>query len=206
MNIKGIYKIFWKNFKGNKIVQIFTISDLLILSGLGLVEPLFAVFITNQIVGGDVFTVGLASSIFAFFSGFMTIPIASFIDSRRGEKDDFWVLLIGSVVITAATFSYLLIKEPWQLYLVQAFYGTGAALATTAWYAIFSRHLDKDSVALEWSFYSSVISLGGAASAALGGAIAEVFGFNALFLVSGVITFLGSLFLLFVADRFYKKD
>lgn len=206
MNTSGIFKIFWKNFKGNKIIQVFTISDLLVLSGLGLVSPIFAVFITGQVIGGDVFTVGLASSIFAFFSGFVAIPVASFIDSHRGERDDFWALFFGSVIITLSMFFYLLISKPWQLYLVQVFYGTGSALATTAWYAIFSRHLDKDSVALEWSFYGTVISLGAASSAALGGAIAEVFGFRALFTVAGIITFLGSLFLLLLARRFQKRD
>ncbi|KKT34081.1 MAG: hypothetical protein UW21_C0004G0001, partial [Candidatus Woesebacteria bacterium GW2011_GWB1_44_11b] len=68
MKLGEIYKIFWGNFRGNKIVQVFTVSDLLILSGLGLTSPVFAVFITQQIIGGDVFVVGLASSIYAFFS------------------------------------------------------------------------------------------------------------------------------------------
>ncbi|KKU16843.1 MAG: hypothetical protein UX26_C0015G0016 [Parcubacteria group bacterium GW2011_GWC1_45_9] len=205
MKLGEIYKIFWGNFRGNKIVQVFTVSDLLILSGLGLTSPVFAVFITQQIIGGDVFVVGLASSIYAFFSGFAAIPVASLIDSRKGERDDFWVLLLGSLTITALMFLYPFITYPWQLYVVQAFFGMGTALATTAWYAIFSRHLDKESIALEWSFYNTTISLGTAGAAAVGGAVAEIFGFKMLFFVSGVIVLFGSLFLLMIAHRLKPK-
>ncbi len=202
MNIKGIYKNFWGNFRVNRVVQILTVSDIVMISGFGLVSPIFAVFVTKQINGGDIFTAGLAGSIFAFFSGLAAIPIASVIDARKGEKDDFSVMLVGSLMLSVSQFMYIFINQSWQLYLIQVFSGIGMALAGTSWSAIFSRHLDKDNIALEWSFYNTTVSLGTAATAAVGGAVAEVFGFSYLFAVSGTMVLIGSLFLLFIAKKF----
>ena len=202
MNLKEVYKSFWGNFRANRVVQILTASDIVMLSGFGLANPIFAVFVTKQINGGDVFVAGLAGSIFAFFSGLAAIPIASIIDAKKGEKDDFFVMLAGSLMLSISQFMYIFINQPWQLYLIQVFSGIGVALAGTCWSAIFSRHLDKDNIALEWSFYNTTVSLGTAAAAAVGGAVAEVFGFTYLFAVSGTMVLIGSLFLLFIAQKF----
>lgn len=199
IKVKEVYLKIRQGLKMNKVVQIMTLSDILVVSGFGLVGPIFAVFITEQIKGGDVFTVGLSGSIFSFFSGFLSIPLAQIMDSHKGEEDDFRFLFWGSLMISVVPFLYLFISLPWQLYLTQAFYGLGAAFAYTSWSAIFSRHLDKEKIALEWSLYNTATSLGTAATAAVGGAIAEIFGFKWLFVVSGTLIFLGSMFLLLIA-------
>lgn len=196
---KELYSKVRKGVKMNHIIQVLTVSDIMMISGFGLVAPVFAVFITNQIHGGTVFTVGLAGSLFAFFSGFISIPMAHIIDADNGEKDDFRFLFIGSIMQSIVPFLYLFIFSSWQLYLVQIFYGIAAAFSYTSWSAIFSRHLDKDKIALEWSLYNTATSLGAAATAAIGGAIAEVFGFSWLFIVSGIMIFAGSSFLILIA-------
>jgi len=57
----------WRQFfipKVNPVIQALIFSDLLILSGFGLISPILAVFITNQIRGGSLEVAGLATTIY----------------------------------------------------------------------------------------------------------------------------------------------
>lgn len=186
----------------NKVIRVLIISDFFIWSGFGLLGPVFAVFITQQIRGGELEVIGFASSIYLICKSVLQIPIARFLDMRKGEHDDFWAMLIGSAGMSVIPFLYLGITQPWELYAIEAFYGIGAALAYTSWEAIFTRHVDKDDVALEWSMYNTVTDVGGAATASIGGLVAQSFGFHALFLATGIVMCLGTGLLLTVARTF----
>ena len=186
----------------NKVIRILIISDFFIWSGFGLLGPVFAVFITQQIRGGELEVIGFASSIYLICKSVLQIPIARFLDMRKGEWDDFWVMMAGSLAMSVIPFLYLGITRPWELYVIEAFYGIGAALAYTSWEAIFTRHVDKDDVALEWSVYNTVTDVGGAATASIGGLIAQTFGFHALFVTTGLVMCFGSVLLLTVAHAF----
>ncbi len=50
--------------KINNLIKVLTFSDVLILSGWGLINPLFAVFITQQIQGGNLELVGLSTAMY----------------------------------------------------------------------------------------------------------------------------------------------
>ena len=186
----------------NKVIRVLIISDFFIWSGFGLLGPVFAVFITEQIKGGGLEVIGFASSIYLICKSVLQIPIARFLDMCRGERDDFGAMLAGSFVMSVIPFLYLGISRPWELYVIEAFYGIGAALAYTSWEAIFTRHVDKDDVALEWSMYNTVTDVGGAVTASAGGLIAQAFGFHALFMTTGVVMCFGALLLITVAHAF----
>lgn len=173
-----------------------TISDILLLTSFGLITPIFAVFITDNIQGGTVEVAGLASAIYLLTKSFAQIPIARFLDKNKGEKDDFWAMVFGSIGITVIPLLYIFVTTPAHLYIVQLFYGFFAAVAFPSWMAIFTRHIDKDKEGLEWGVYQTLIDMGMAASASLGGFLAYRFGFAPLFTVISIISFFGTLFLL----------
>ncbi len=181
------------------------LSDFFIWSGFGFLGPVFAIFITDQIKGGSLEVVGFASAIYLIFKSLLPIPIARFLDLTRGERDDFAVLIFGSLVMSVIPFFYLLISQPWELYIIEAMYGVGAAFAYTSWEAIFTRHVDKDDVALEWSMYNTVTDLGGAATAGIGGAVAQALGFRFLFVLTGAIMLFGTLLLFTIARKFRRS-
>lgn len=83
-----------------------------------------------------------------------------------------------------------------QLYFVQFLYGLTSALTLPGWYAIFTRHIDKRHEGMEWGVYTTFVDLGGAAAAGIGGFLASNFGFNNLFIIASVVSFIGALFLL----------
>lgn len=189
----------WKNYfilrKINSVIRILTISDVLIISGFGLVAPIFAVFITDSIKGGTLEVVGIASAIYLLAKSLGQIPAAIIIDKIKGEKDDFWAMLIGSVIFSIVPLFYLVINTPVQLYLVQLMYGISTAITLPAWMAIFTRHIDKKHEGVEWGVYQTLVDLGGAGAASLGGFLAYRFGFAPLFVLVSITSFIGTFFL-----------
>jgi MFS family permease len=129
------------------------------------------------------------------------VPAAAIIDKIKGEKDDFWALLIGSLLFSFVPLAYIFVSSPMELYFVQFIYGVATAITYPSWLAIFTRHIDKEHEGLEWGIYQTLVDLGGAASASIGGFLAYKFGFNFLFILVSAASLFGSLFLVGI----YKK-
>lgn len=188
-------KNFLKGVRVNQVIQYLTYSDILMLSGWGLVSPIIAVFFTEQIVGGSVAVAGLATTIFYLTKSIIQIPVARFVDLKKGEWDDFWTMIIGSVMISISAFLFIFAKTPIHIYLIQAFYGVGTALSYPSWLAIFTRHIDSREEGLEWSLYYTATDLGAALTAGLGGLMAAAFGYRELFFIVGIASLIGTAFL-----------
>lgn len=62
--------------------------------------------------------------------------------------------------------------------------------------AIFTRHVDKNQEAVEWTLYNTTVDLGTAAAAGIGGFLAVNIGFDYLFAVVGVMSLIGTFFLM----------
>lgn len=192
------------NFSINKIIRFLTISDIFMLSGWGLINPIFAVFVTNQVRGGNVEMAGLATMVFLLTKSLFQVPIAWIIDRKKGEIDDFWVMIIGSLIISLTAFFYIFARTVSHIFLIQFIAGFGTALSYPTWMAIFTRHVDNHREGFEWSIYYTTTDLGGALVAGLGGMIANYLGFQPLFLLVGFLSLLGTAFL-FVFYRDLKK-
>ncbi|NIT03655.1 MFS transporter [Candidatus Saccharibacteria bacterium] len=203
--MKNYLRKFFVGIKVNRIIEFLTLSDILVLSGWGLVTPIIAVFFTEQVEGGSVALAGLASAVYFLVKSFVQIPIARYIDLKRGEWDDYWIMIAGSLLITTSAFLYILVKYPWQVMVVQAIYGIGGALSYPSWLAIFTRHVDRHEEGLEWSLYYTATDLGSALAGAIGGLMAATFGYNLVFAVAGVMSLGGTLFLAGVGRRIKKR-
>ena len=53
----------------NKIVRYFIIGDLIMWSGWGLLDPIFAVFLINNVAGANLITIGFLATIYWFVIG-----------------------------------------------------------------------------------------------------------------------------------------
>ena len=180
----------------NPVIRLLIISDIMMLmSRLGLVTPIFAVFITRSISGGNLEVVGISTSIFLLAKSLLQIPASTLIDKIKGERDDFWAMFCGTIMITVAILLYTVINAPWQLYLVQLLYGAAAAFAFPSWMAIFTRHIDRKHEGLEWGLYFTMTDLATAATAAIGGVIAYRYGFTPLFVLACLISSIGLIIL-----------
>lgn len=187
------------NLKINETVKYLTFSDTIIWSGWGLISPILSVFFSDQIVDGSVAVAGIATTLYFLSNSLLQIPVASYIDRKKGEKDDFYVLLLGTLMFSLSAFAFILATHSWHVYLIQIMSGMGAALAAPAWYAIFTRHLDKNREGVEWSIYNTLIALGSSLTAAIGGLMAEKWGYKVVFLTVGFVSIFGTIYILKIA-------
>src|SRR3989344_1889197 len=183
----------------NPVVRIMVIVDFFVNSAFGSFGPVFAIFITGQIAGGSATAAGFAAAFYWITKSIAQLPIARFLDRTDGERDDFWAFFLGYIFASLVPAAYIFATEAWHLYLIQAFLGICMAWAVPAWYAIFTRHVDKWRISFEWSLQSVFsVGLATASAAALGGFVVDQFGFPVLFASASVLIFLSSIALLFL--------
>ncbi|MBX4211506.1 MAG: MFS transporter [Candidatus Yanofskybacteria bacterium] len=181
--------------KINHVIQTLVMSDFLFNAGFSFFGPIFAVFITGQIDGGTIKVVGYAAAITQIFKVGFQIPVARFLDRNHGEYDDFYSLMTGTIISACVPFLYLFASRPLHIYIIQAIYGIGLAMAVPPWFAIFTRHIDKMKENIEWSFESVSIGISGATAAAIGGIVAQRVGFPSVFIVAGCMSLFGAFFI-----------
>lgn len=187
--------------KINKVVKYLVLSDLIFFAGWGLIEPIFAIFIVNNIQGGTILVAGIASSIYWILKSILRIPLGILLDTHRGEKDDYFFLVVGLFIAALIPFGYIFCKLPWHIYLLQAIYAIGMAMSLSGWSAIFTRHIDKGKEATEWGLDATSLGLGMGISAAIGGLAVSHFGFNPVFIVVGLLGLTGVALLLCIKNK-----
>lgn len=185
--------------KINKVVMTMVYSDFLMVWGAGFLSPIFAVFIVKDIEGGSLAVIGFAVAIFWIVKSLVQIPVSLYADRIRGELDDYWLMIIGSfasAIVPLLYFSFA--AHVWHIYLIQVINGVANGLYVPTWLAIFTRHIDKHKESTEWMIHSNLIGLGFAVSAALGGVLADKFGFRVVFILVSAALFLGTIVLMLV--------
>lgn len=203
MNSRSIFRSI-ASYKINIIIKILILSDFLIFAAYQLFTPIFAIFISEKI-SADLEVIGIATGIFLFSKALFEMPVGIMIDKSKSENDDLLAAIVGTVLVGIVYFSYNFISSISQLYVLQGFLGLGGAIAYPGWYTIFTRHIDKGKEGFEWSLYDVLLGIGMAASAALGGFIADKYSFQVLFILVAMVTFSGALLLFLIKDRIYKR-
>ncbi len=200
MNIRIHIKV-----KISRIIKFFVLSDLLLVAGWGLAEPIFSIFVINQVRGATLVTVGVAVAIYWILRSVLLIPIARVLDKIRGERDDFYALIAGLCIAAATAVWFVFVREVWQLYLAQALHAIGFALYVTAWSGMFSRHLDGDRVSFEWAIENTALSVAAGVSGLLGGIIASRFGFSVVFISVAALSLIAAVTLIAAPEIVFPK-
>ena len=188
------------DIKVSKLVKFFVISDFFLLAGWGFIDPVFSVFIVQRIAGGTLNTVGIAAAIYWILKSVLQIPMAQYLDKTPGEKDDFMTLIGGILLAGISAISFCWVTTSAQLYLVQVIHAVAFAMYSAAWPAIFSRHLDKDRYAFDWSLDSVTVGVASGITGLFGGIIAETLGYQAVFFFGGILSFIAAFVLIAAPD------
>ena len=176
-------------------------SDILILSSFGLVAPILAIYIKEDLVGGSVVAAGISVTVFWITKSILQLPLSRFIDSRR-KKTGF--LLAGTLVIAIVPFIYMSAKSVFHIYIAQFIYAIGGAMAYPAWINLFTLHLNPKHRGFEWALWSTGIGIGTGITAFVGAKLAVLIGFNTVFLIVGIFSLIGMFILIFI-DRSYER-
>jgi MFS family permease len=178
------------------VIRFLIISDTVMFGAVGLLGPIFALFIEDFIVGGNEATAGIAAGVYLFTKSTLQIPIANFIDRVRGEKDDYVILFLFTMAMSLIPLLYLFISTPLELYIVQFVLGLFTAFTFPTFMALFTHHVDRGKEGTEWGVYFTLTDITSAAFGALGGLLAATSGFPFLIITVVVLSVCGSLLLL----------
>lgn len=189
----------------NRVIRTLVLADFFVNAGFSVFAPVVAIFITRQISGGTIEAIGFGAAIVQICKIIVELPLARILDRNHGEYDDFISLIVGSTLVAIVPFAYLFAHSIIHIYIIQALYGVGIAFIIPPWYAIFSRHIDKMHESFEWTLDSVSIGLAAAGAAALGGFIAQRYGFNLVFILGGIFAVFGGLMQIFIFRDLKKK-
>jgi MFS family permease len=191
--------------KINRIIKFFVMSDLMLWGGWGLISPIFAIYLVEEIPGATIATAGGVVAVYWIVKSLVQLPVAVALDKHQGEKDDFYTLIFSLVLAGFSALAFLLVKDIFSLYVVSFLHGLAFGLYAPAWSGIFSRHMDKDHFAFDWSLDSTTIGLASGVAAFIGGWLATAFGFSVVFILASVFSFFSALLLLMVPDLVMPK-
>ena len=173
----------------NQCLRILLYSANLWYLGEGLFGPLFGVYV--QRIGGSVLDVSWAWGLYLLLTGALMIAIGRWATNERAQMQ---MLLAGYVLNALCTFGYLLVRSPWQLFVVQAGLGVALALSGPTWSALYTEHLKSESASFVWGLAAGQQKILTGIAIVCGGLIVHYFSFTALFVTMGVIQVLAALY------------
>ena len=202
-----------KKNKVNKTIRALIISDFFLFFSMGLLAPIFAVFILSN-VENKIAVIGYAVSIYWLVRVITVVPLSHLMDKMKGEMDEYYFMIFGTFLASCVPLFYIFSNQPWHIYLLQIVSGLANSMAVPAWRILFTKHIDSRIVGFEWSLEDVGVGVATASSATLGAFIADKFGFNTLFIVITVFGIIGTLILLrlghskrsIIKDIFYQQS
>lgn len=177
----------------NRTIKLLLLSSIFVDTGFGFVEPILAIFIKDNLVGGTIFTAGIASTLYLVTKSVLQLPFSRYVDAHDDKER--W-LVLGTACMAFVPFLYIFCTHIIYIYIAQVILGIGSALAFPTWLGLWSLHLDKKKESFEWSLYSTTIGIGTAITASIGAAVAQFVGFAPAFALVGAMSVVGTLILL----------
>lgn len=175
----------------NRPIKILLLTNWLIVVSGAMLAPIYAIFIKK--VGGDLLDVSYAAAIFFLVGGCVTLISGKYSDRI---KENELVLVFGGCVMAIGYFGYLLVNSLWALFVVQIITGLGDAIYYPVFDVLYARHSNKKSPGLEWGAWESLYYFTAAFGALAGGFLAQWSGFDALFIIMGILCLASSLYIL----------
>jgi len=110
--------------------------------------------------------------------------------------------LVGMSLVGIAFLGFAFAANVPMLFIFYSIAGFGMGISAPPKNTLFSTHLDKHSETTEWGVYDAAVFVGIAISTAIGGFIANTYGFSILFFISSIFIFLSLVpYLLFIYNR-----
>ncbi|MDO8495503.1 MAG: MFS transporter [bacterium] len=180
----------------NRVIRHLVMSDFMLFFSVGMIAPIFAIFILKAIPGSSLRVIGLSAAFYWIARTLSTVPLSRFMDKTDGERDEFYFMVIGSFIFSSIPLFYLFINQAWHLYLIQFIGGLANSMAVPAWRILFTDHLDRGKTGYEWSLEDIGVGTATALSAYLGSIVAERFGFEMVFVLLAILGYAGTMILI----------
>ena len=190
----------------NKVIRVLISSDILLQSGWGLLGPIFAIFLTRQIQGGNLQMVGFVAATYWVAKSIVQPFIARRLDKNHGEKDDILFLIVGMYAANLIPLGYIFSSQPWHIFILEFIRGLAMACVVPTWSGIFTRHIDKGREAFSWSLESTGLGFAAGIAGAFGGILASLISFKLVFVLVSIFGLAASSLLLLIRPRLFNRD
>ena len=83
----------------NRTMKLLLLSDIFVLTGFGLIQPILAIYINDGgVSGGTMITAGIASAIFMLTKSLVQLPFGHYVDSHSSKTK--W-LILGTLLMAS---------------------------------------------------------------------------------------------------------
>lgn len=189
------------HFQINPIVKAFIVSETFLWSAWNFVTPIFAIFVVNNIEGGNVQIAASAFSVYLIARVFSELLSGRYLLGKI-ERGKFILTIGGMLFLSLSYVGFAFSNTIFYLFFFYAMAGVGLGIASPAKNSLFSTHLDKNKEPSEWGIYDAITFTGMALATALGGFIAGQYGFSFLFLLASIVNLLGIFpYLLYIREK-----
>ncbi|MBI3092632.1 MAG: MFS transporter [Candidatus Levybacteria bacterium] len=189
------------HFQINPVVKAFIVSETFLWSAWNFVTPIFAIFVVSNIEGGNVQIAASAFSVYLIARVFSELLSGRYLLGKI-ERGKFILTIGGMLFLSLSYVGFAFSNTIFYLFFFYAMAGVGLGIASPAKNSLFSTHLDKNKEPSEWGIYDAITFTGMALATALGGFIANQYGFSFLFLLASIVNLLGIFpYLLYIREK-----
>lgn len=162
----------------NKWIKTLLAADFFVLMGMGMITPIYALFVDE--IGGGILEASISWAVFSFTAGVLMYLIGKWEDRKKNYAK---MLFLGYLLRAFAFLGYLFVKTPLELFGVQILLGLSLAIGFPSYDTLYSQSLDRGRFATEWGAWEAMNMIVAAIAALVGGFIASSFGFSTLFII-----------------------
>jgi len=192
MPIKHKQKIqFYRHTKNGYLLRLLTLDDMSFWGSSALMSIVFTLFVVAEIDGGSASVVGIAFMLRELTIALLSIPIGKVLDKIKGHLDEIYFLSASGMLVGIA---YLLLgfsTQIWQVYILMIGIGITHALNINSWRILFYGSIKNNERGQTTGVYQTIMSITIAIILAVGGFIADTYGFRITLFIGAIITIAG---------------
>jgi len=178
MTLKGHTFGLFSNLHIRKDSKILLISSFFGHFALGLLGPIYAIFV--QHIGGDLLEAGVAYALFSIFAGIFVIIFGT---SKFFEKHLRHMVVVAYGLLSLSCLGYIFVNNSIQLFIVQIVLGIASGILEPSWDSLFAEKMPAKDASKNWALWSGGASLMIGISAIVGSLIASKLSFQIMFIV-----------------------
>ena len=182
----------------SRTVKILLIGANIWYFGEGMMGPLFSIF--SEKVGGDILDITWAWATYLVITGIFYIIVGKLLNGKSYKEK---VMVFGYLLNALFTFGYLFVKNPLQLFMIQAGLGIAEAIGTPAWDTLYAKNISNEMDSYAWGLSTGQSQIVTGVAFGIGGLITHFISFEALFITMGSIQVLAALV---TSQLLFKKN
>ena len=151
-----------------------------------LIGSFYAVFV--QKIGGSILDIGYSMTIFSIAAGILIILVGK-ISDKLNKK---YITVFGYLLFSLGNLGFLVITEPYQLFMLQIVFALGVACLSGPMSSLFAQFIEKKNDGFQWSLGSGSSRIVTGLAVLTGTFILSHAGFQALFIIMGALGFIAA--------------